>query len=190
MYGLVNNAIRSMVLEQLGVETWQAIRELAGVEQDGFRAMESYDDSVTYGLVQAASEITGMPSEDLLRAFGRHWILFTGEQGYGNLLDISGSTLSEFLGNLDTMHANITMSFRELQPPSFERELRQDGSIFLRYYSERPGLAPMVEGLVLGLGERFGEKVSIMHVTQRETDGYDGFEIRTVLGEQAQPDAA
>lgn len=190
MYGLVNNAIRSMVLDQAGQATWDEIRGRAGVSQQDFRAMESYDDALTYGLVGAASELLETPAEDLLRAFGRHWILFTGRQGYGRLLELSGSSMAEFLGNLDAMHANLMLSFPDLDPPSFESEVREDGSIVLRYYSERPGLAPMVEGLIEGLGEYWNEPVTIQHVARKDGAGYDSFEISSTKAKQGLSDAA
>lgn len=190
MYGFVNNAIRSMVLEEAGPEVWDEIRAVAGVEDPNFRSLDYYDDAVTYGLVAAGSQVLGMPPADLLRAFGRYWILYTCHKGYGKLLDLSGSTVAEFLGNLDTMHANVMLSFTEINPPSFEREVRPDGSIYLRYYSDRKGLAPMILGLVEGLGEYLDDPVTIHQVTGAEDTGFDGFEIHSAGAEQNLSDAA
>ncbi len=64
-----------------------------------------------------------------------------------------GPTLPEFLGNLDAMHARIVLSMPDLRPPSFLCEPLDDGRLTLQYWSERDGLAPMVLGLLAGLGE-------------------------------------
>ena len=56
MYGLINRAVRGLVTEQFGEEAWTKIRTRAGVEDDDFVSMSSYDDSVTYDLVAAATE--------------------------------------------------------------------------------------------------------------------------------------
>ena len=57
MYGLVNIAIRDMVIEGYGVKTWDAIRRKAGVEVDNFVSMQNYPDEVTYKLVGAGSAV-------------------------------------------------------------------------------------------------------------------------------------
>ena len=161
MYGLVNIAIRDLISTEHGAETWRRIRERAGVETDTFIAMETYPDSVSYALVSAASEILEVRQEALLEAFGEYWMSFTAKQGYGETLDFAGSDIEEFLEHLDDMHARIALSFPELDPPSFRTERAADGRLELHYHTERPGLAPMVVGLLRGLGKRFNQAIEI-----------------------------
>ena len=59
MYGLINNAMRSMIREKFGDEQWDRIQEASGVPEDSFLTMRSYDDAVTYDLVGAAAEVLG-----------------------------------------------------------------------------------------------------------------------------------
>ena len=177
MYGLVNTAVRDLIVGEHGVEVWERVCERAGLTMTQFVAMENYPDSVTYGLVGAASEILGAPPEALLEAFGQYWMKYTAEQGYGGALEFAGSNLQEFLGNLDEMHARISLTFPELVPPSFELEVHDDGEWELHYHSERAGLAPMVVGLLRGLAERFGESVRIEHVAPEGDGGHDRFRI-------------
>ncbi|MEO1574649.1 MAG: heme NO-binding domain-containing protein, partial [Pseudomonadota bacterium] len=80
MYGLVNMGVRDMVVDAGGEELWTLVRTRAGLEDDDFRGMQSYDDSVTLGLVSAASETLNTPADVLLRGFGYHWISFTARE--------------------------------------------------------------------------------------------------------------
>lgn len=146
-----------------------AIRQRAGVHVEAFVGMEPYPDEVTYRLVGAASEALGIPAAAVLEAFGRHWILYTARNGYGPLLDTMGATLPEFLGNLDAMHARITLSVPELRPPSFVCETLADRRIRVKYWSERDGLAPMVLGLLAGLGELLKVPVAVAQTVDRAT---------------------
>lgn len=141
--------------------------------------MERYDDAVTYGLVAAASAELGMDPAEILEAFGEYWTVYTIEEGYGDLLQMMGSTIDEFLDNLDSMHARIGGTMPGLVPPSFRREQQDDGSHLLFYSSSREGLAPMVIGLLKGLAQRFEIQLEIEHLGPDES-GADRFLLREI----------
>ena len=90
MYGLINRAVKGLVTEQFGIDAWNRIRSRAGVQEEDFISMESYDDSVTYDLVAAASEELGLSAETILEEFGSFWVEYTAVEGYGELLDSAG----------------------------------------------------------------------------------------------------
>lgn len=75
MYGMVNQAIEQMVTEIHGEEAWEKIKEMAGIDVDVFISNEGYPDDYTYRLVAAASELSQTPAEEILEAFGEHWLL-------------------------------------------------------------------------------------------------------------------
>jgi hypothetical protein len=172
MYGLVNQGVQDLVVELGGEALWADIKQRAGVEFEAFIGMDVYPDDITGRLVLAASATLGLTPEEVLRAFGKHWILYTGRKGYGAVFETMGRTLPEFLGNLDAMHARLSLSMPHLEPPSFVCEQTGPGQLRLEYWSHRAGLAPMVVGLVEGLGELFDLDV---HVKQTVTRG-DGAE--------------
>lgn len=179
MYGLVNKAIHDMVCSQFGEATWQQIRQKADVETDAFLSMEGYPDDVTHRLVKAASAVLGLPPAEIMKAFGEFWVEFTAGQGYGELMDMSGDNLPEFLQNLDALHARVGITFPKLQPPSFDCAETDEDSLTLEYHTHREGLAPMVVGLVKGLGNRFDTDVEVTQ-TQSKDDGaeHDEFLIK------------
>ncbi|MCU0548177.1 MAG: heme NO-binding domain-containing protein [Leptolyngbya sp. Prado105] len=172
MYGLVNKAIHDMVCSQFGEETWQQIRQKAEIETDTFLSMEGYPDDVTHRLVRAASVVLGLSSSEIMQAFGEFWVTYTAEEGYGELMEMSGDNLPEFLQNLDALHARVGITFPKLQPPSFDCTKTDDDLLTLEYHSDRAGLAPMVLGLVKGLGSRFDTEVEVAQ-TQSKEDGAD-----------------
>jgi hypothetical protein len=179
MYGLVNKAIEDMICKNYGEDTWETIKEKAGVEDiDFFISMDTYSDDITYRLVESACGVFKMPAEDILKAFGEYWVTYTAEEGYGELLDSVGDSLPQFLNNLDNLHARVGLSFSHLRPPSFECEHTSEKSIELHYQSTRKGLAPMVIGLLHGLGKRFHLNVDITQISSREQGfAYDSFSI-------------
>jgi hypothetical protein len=172
MYGLVNKAIEQMVCSGYGEATWETVKQQAGVEPGMFMSMRQYPDDLTYRLVAAASETLGLHPDQILRAFGRYWMLYTAAEGYGELLKLTGGSLGEFLRNLPSMHARIELSFPHLRPPIFECTDIGNGGLMLHYYSEREGLAPMVVGLLEGLAERFETPIEVTQLHNRE-QGHD-----------------
>lgn len=172
MYGLVNKAIKELISTQFGEEQWTVIKAKAGVDIVEFVSMQPYPDSISYDLVGAASEVLGTSASDLLEAFGEYWVLFTGAEGYGELMNMSGDTLFEFLGNLNNLHTRVSLTMEGLSPPSFDCVDVTETSMDLHYRSVRAGLAPMVVGLLRGLAKKFKCELSIEH-KESKADGAD-----------------
>ena len=179
MYGLVNQAIRDMILVNHGEEIWARVRQRAELEVDTFEGMEPYPDDLTHRLVMAASIELNDDPHALLRAFGEFWVKYTAAEGYGPLMDMAGASLPEFLNNLDDLHARVGVNFPQLIPPSFDTEEHAQGTMHLHYHSSREGLAPMVIGLVEGLGDRFETPVEVEQLASRsEGADHDVFSVR------------
>jgi hypothetical protein len=178
MYGLINKAIKGLVLEGFGEDAWRRICDRAEIADDEFLSMEAYDDSLTYDLVGAATEELGLPAETILESFGGYWVQYTAVEGYGEILKSAGNTLPEFLANLDQMHARVKLAFPELKPPRFKISDANDEGLILHYFSHRPGLAPLVTGLIKGLAIRFELNVNVVPFRDgRGEDEHDAFKI-------------
>ena len=164
MYGLVNKAIKDLVVENHGQEKWNAICHEVGHEEADFISMSPYPDKLTYDLVGAASKILNTDANSILEAFGEYWILYTADQGYGDLLDLSGNSFTEFLGNLDILHLRINNMMPELKAPLFSTRNETEDSVELVYKSHRVGLVPVLIGVIRGLGKRFEMVVDIQQL--------------------------
>lgn len=172
MYGMVNRAVEEMVTSHFGNDTWLEIKRVAEVDTEVFVSLEAYPDDVTYRLVGAASEVLGLPSEQILEEFGQYWVLHTARDGYGSLLDAGGATLPEFMRNLPGLHARVALIFPNLKPPTFAVSDETPNSITVHYRSSRTGLQPMVFGLLKGVAARFQTEATITRLQSYE-DGAD-----------------
>lgn len=186
MYGLVNRAVEDLVKQTKGEDGWRRVCAHAQVGADGFVAVRSYPDDVTVRLVGSVSREMALPPEQVLEAFGEHWILYTAEQGYGEMLRSAGGNLREVLANLDDMHSRIETAFPEMSPPHFAVQDLGPAEFDLVYESTREGLAPMVLGLVRGLARRFGQRIEIAH-TEGRAPGRprDRFRVRELAAHEA-----
>lgn len=163
MYGMVNQAVRGLVTDKFGAETWTKIHEGAGAPEN-FAAMQPYDDAVTYNLVGKAVEVLGLPAEAILHTFGEYWVLDIATRHYETLMSSTGRDFADFLSNLDHMHQRIRVTFPDYSPPSFRVKQLEPGKLQVDYYSHRPGLLPFVEGLFSGLGKHYRVSVAFEHI--------------------------
>jgi hypothetical protein len=161
---MVNKSIEDMVVSAHGEEIWEQIKAKAGVDVEVFISSEGYSDELTYSLVSAASSVLGTPAEEVLEAFGIHWIMNTAQKGYGDMMAAGGSNLREFLLNLPQFHSRVSMIFPHLQPPGFACSEIQERSVRLHYMSSRGGLAPFVVGLLKGLSQLYKTPIEVQHM--------------------------
>lgn len=178
MYGLVNKAVEGLVRSRFGDDAWDKIRIKAGIPDEPFISMESYDDAVTYDLVGAASSVLNLAPEIVLEEFGKYWVLYTGEAGYGALMQGAGNSFLVFIKNLDSLHTRVKLSYPNLQPPSFRVTDETADTFTLHYHTHRAGLAPFVVGLLKGLASRFNVNVEIAHTRVEDEAPHDSFLIR------------
>lgn len=181
MYGVINQAIEDYVTGAYGEDNWTLIRQRASVVDAFFVSMERYPDAVTYNLVVAAAGVLDIDAGELLEAIGEHWVEFAKSHGYRAMFSLWGDNLIEFLENLDMMHARVKVAMPDFEPPHFRCERGGPDTARLHYHSRRPGLAPMVVGILRGLARHFDVVVHVDHVVVRDEEGgidHDEFDVR------------
>ena len=170
MYGIVNKAIEELVTQKFGLDAWEAVKEKSGVDVDFFLSNEPYDDALTYKLAGGASEVLGITVGQVLNAFGEWWILKTGKEKYGGLMEAGGNNLKEFLVNLPLFHNRIMLIYPKLTPPEFKVSDVTDNSILVHYHSKREGLQEFVRGLLSGLAKMY-QTDAVIELIQSRDDG-------------------
>ena len=170
MYGLVNKAIKDLVVSNYGNEKWIEICKLTEFHEEEFVGMNSYPDKLTYDLVKNASLVLKADANIILEAFGEYWILYTADEGYGDLMNMTGNSFTEFLDNLDMLHFRINNIMPDLKAPQFTTRNPQEKSIELEYRSNRNGFIPMLYGLIKGLGKRIDMIVTTEQIQEKNDD--------------------
>lgn len=178
MYGIVNQAIEDLVKSSFGEDQWEKVKERSGVDMDFFISNEPYDDDITFKLAVAVSEEMDISLDQVLQAFGEWWVLKTGKEKYGGLMEAGGNNLKEFLINLPIFHNRIMLIYPKLTPPEFKVSNLEDNSIHLHYFSKREGLQEFVRGLIAGLGKMYNTPVEIALIESRMAgDNHEVFKV-------------
>ncbi|RCN39620.1 heme NO binding protein [Ancylostoma caninum] len=115
-----------------------------------------YSDSDTYLLVDSVAALTKMTREQVWEMYGCFLIEYTMEIGWDELVRSMSPDLKGFLDNLDSLHYFIdhVVYKANLRGPSFRCEENQDGSLTLHYFTGRPGLYPIVRGVLREVARR------------------------------------
>lgn len=178
MYGIVNKAIQDLITEKFGRSEWEAVKEKSGIDVDLFLSNEPYDDAITYKLATAAAEVLEIDIADVLIAFGEWWVLKTGKEKYGGMMEAGGANLREFLINLPVFHNRIMLMYPKLTPPEFKVSDLEENSILVHYFSKREGLQEFVRGLLRGLALMYEVKASIELIQSRnEGSSHEIFKV-------------
>lgn len=170
MYGIVNKAIQDLVTEKFGEAEWEAVKEKSGVDVDFFLSNEPYDDAITYQLAGAAAEVLHLSVGQVLNAFGEWWVLKTGREKYGGLMEAGGHSLREFLVNLPLFHNRIMLMYPKLTPPEFRVSDVTENSLHVHYHSKREGLQEFVRGLLSGLAKMY-QTEALIELVQSRNEG-------------------
>lgn len=176
MYGMVNQGIRTFIINNFGTEQWSTICEKAKIDRGEFILLETYPDDLTYNLVNAISEVLSLPAHAVLNAYGKYWIEYATSVGYEQLMAMFGPDYKTCLINLNHMHDHMGSFMPNIKPPRFEVKEISLNKLEVDYISTRKGLTHFVHGLFEGLGERYNTKVNIQHIG--EFDAAQRFHIQ------------
>ncbi|GMR45551.1 hypothetical protein PMAYCL1PPCAC_15746, partial [Pristionchus mayeri] len=172
-FGFIHESIRQLMLRKYGEELWANVLDRSGFEAGKENIVNHYyKDADTYLLVDSVSVITKTPKEQVWELYGSFLIEYTMEMGWDELVRSMSPNLKGFLDNLDSLHYFIdhVVYKANLRGPSFRCEENQDGTITLHYYTGRPGLYPIVKGVIREVARRVFEidvSLSITGRTQR-----------------------
>ena len=169
MYGLVNQAIKDLVVTRFGESEWLKICQFAKIDTTDFVSMQYYPDELTYGLVGSASKNLLISPEVILHEFGKYFILYTDKAGYGSLMQLFGQDFKSCLKNLNNLHSRMGMSMPQLSPPKFNFKEISSTEYEVEYYSKRAGLCPMVTGLLEGLAAKYKTPAKIEFIETNDT---------------------
>ncbi|CAI4229274.1 unnamed protein product [Auanema sp. JU1783] len=186
------------MIRKYGEEFWSKVLVRAGFEAGKENIVNHYySDSDTYLLIDAVSVVSKMPKEQVWEMYGAFLIEYTMEIGWDDLIRSMSPNLKGFLDNLDSLHYFIdhVVYKANLRGPSFRCEENKEGNITLHYYTGRPGLYPIVKGVIREAAKRVFKidvSLTITGRTQRSVQMATGerieehvvFEIKVGDGEK------
>jgi hypothetical protein len=139
-----------------------------------------YDDATLLAGVGAASQLTGVPVEALLRAYGSYFMINGLTSHLCAYILSQVHSARDLLLTMRNAHAQMRRTAEALTPPLFRYEaLPTDPNGLTLIYDSPRQLCPVLWGAIIGAAERYGERVNIVERTCMKRGGVAcRFEIR------------
>jgi hypothetical protein len=167
MHGLIFVTWEKFLAERFGSNLLSAYRSAIGeTTPTAPLASRVYDDATLLAGVGAACQLTGLPAETLLRAYGRYFMLNGLTSHLCAYLLTQVHSGMELLLTMRQAHQQMRRTPDGLTPPLFGyEELPGDPNGFVVIYESARQVCPVLWGCIEGAAERYGESVSIVERT-------------------------
>ena len=160
MKGIIFNLVEDAVVSGHGEDTWDDLVDAAGVE-GSYTALGNYPDEDLTKLVGAGAAALDTPPEDLTRGLGREALLGLARR-YPHFFTPHTDARSFVLTLNDVIHAEVRKLHADSNPPEFWFGDADAKELQIHYRSQRR-LCSLAEGMLVGAGEYYGEKVTVRH---------------------------
>lgn len=160
MHGSILKGLKDFVVQTYDHETWQAICDEADVPRTMYVPVSNYPDEYLFSLVEAAVDLSGEETSDLLRAFGE-FLVSELVNTYGIHVDEEWTGL-ELVENVEEyIHRGLRANnISDFDPPALDARRVDDAMVVVEYSSDR-GLCDVAMGLIEGIGDEYGDPLNV-----------------------------
>jgi hypothetical protein len=167
MHGLIFVTWEKYLSERFGSMLLTSYRKTIGeTAATAPLASRVYDDATLLAGVGAASKLTNLPADTLLREYGRYFIINGLTSHLCAYLLTQVRSGKELLMVMRDAHAQMRRTPDSLTPPLFEYEISSlDPNSFILVYDSPRQLCSVLFGAIEGAAMRYGEKVQVHEQT-------------------------
>ena len=129
-----------------------------------YLAVETYPDEAFYALVDRTLQVVGETRRDVLLRFGRYTATTVFRLLRPAYYEESAGACDFLLGIEERIHDEVRATVQGAVPPKLQVVPLGKGGVSISYTSDR-GLCDLLEGLVIGTAEYYGERFLIEQAT-------------------------
>lgn len=163
MHGLINRAIQCFMRDTYGQPTWIEVTRTAGLEFDRFEAMLSYDEAVTFRVLDAICAKLNKSHNDVLEDIGTYLVSNPNVEALRRLLRFGGVTFQEFLHSLDDLRDRARLAVDDLELPHLELRDHAGDRFSLTVRAPQPGFGHVMMGVLRAMADDYGALVFLEH---------------------------
>jgi hypothetical protein len=156
--GIVFNLLEEVVSTEYSDTTWDQLLDAAGLD-GAYTSLGSYGDDEMFALVRVASEVLGIPENEVLRWFGQRAMPLLAKRYpafFANHASVRGFLLT--LNNI--IHPEVRKLYPGAQTPVFDFDTSLGDVLAIGYNSPRR-LCALAEGFMRGAAQYYGEALDI-----------------------------
>ena len=159
MLGVVNKAIEAFVCQRYGDKLWADLLidlSLPGYE---FEAMLTYEDGITYDLIDCLAKRQSKMHQDVLEDIGGYLVAEDSQASIRRLLRFGGATFEDFLLSLDDLNDRVALALDILEMPLIRVLPLSAEKIHVRVALKWHGFSDVLVGLLRALADDYGALV-------------------------------
>ena len=160
MKGVIALALREMVVNNSGEDTWKRALAAAGLQKEPLiLPISDVDDATVLKVVEGVCKELGISLPQAADAFGTYWMDVYAPRHYPSYFR-KAKNARDFLQMVDAIHTDVTENMRNARPPHFRYTWKGSDTLEMQYLSHR-GLLDFVVGLAKAVGSHFGEHLTV-----------------------------
>jgi len=158
MKGVIYNLVESVVRSERGDDAWDDVIDESGVS-GAYTSLGSYPDGELSDIAEAVARQVGTDPSSVIRHVGHEGLSILAER-YPEFFTPHDDVISFLMTLNEIIHPEVRRLYPGALVPEFEYRLGEPGVLELVYLSER-GRCDLAEGLVLGVGRHYGQRVDV-----------------------------
>jgi hypothetical protein len=162
MKGIVFNLLEQVVVRHHGEAVWESLLDRTGLS-GAYTSLGSYPDAEVTALVGTASQMLGLPPDEVLRWFGREAMPLLAER-FPAFFTPHHETLPFLQSVNGIIHPEVRKLYAGAGCPHFHFSDAPGGGLRIGYNSTRR-LCSLAHGFIEGAASQFGERAEVEHLT-------------------------
>ena len=158
MKGVIYNLVESVVRSERGDDAWDDVIDEAGVS-GAYTSLGSYPDSDLVDIATTVARQVGTDPSSVVRHVGHEGLAILAER-YPEFFTPHDDVRSFLLTLNDIIHPEVRRLYPGALVPEFAFATPEPDVLEMTYRSER-GRCDLAEGLVLGVGRHYGQRVDV-----------------------------
>ncbi|WOI57590.1 heme NO-binding domain-containing protein [Palleronia sp. LCG004] len=156
MHGLVNRSIQNFVQDVYGVPLWSEIATQAGLDGDGFEAMLTYEDTLTYAVIDMACARLNKSRSDFLEDLGTYLISHPNMWRIRRLLRFGGADLVDFLESIGDLPDRARLAIPDFEVPTLRVEAVDPTNYVIDCENACDGVEHVMLGCLRAMADDYG----------------------------------
>lgn len=156
MKGIIFNLLENVVRREYGDDFWEGLLDAAHLD-GAYTSLGSYPDEDIVKLVRAASSALNLPTEAVIRWFGRKALPLLATS-YPHFFEGHGSARTFLLTLNDVIHTEVRKIYPGAEVPEFDYDTSLPGGLLMGYRSPRK-LCALAHGFIEADAAHYGEEL-------------------------------
>ena len=169
MLGVVNKVIEAFVCQRYGDGLWADLLIDVSLPGYEFEAMLTYDDGITYDLIDRLAKRQSKMHQDVLEDIGGYLVAEDSQASIRRLLRFGGATFEDFLLSLDDLNDRVALALDILEMPTIRVVPLSAERVHIRVDSKWHGFSDVLVGLLRALADDYGALVFMDRLSGAET---------------------